>query len=425
MNLQEYAPTKHTRLLILIITIIFVSITAWLYVSNKAVIQSPPIQLPISPTLTSLPTETQETIQEPQAVVHAMYSPEKYGSTNRLEMKGVGINALFPDNVTLTIQEKNMYVAKVNENDTVTFRLLDHNNEGRRAWFLKEYPFAEKYQIESFEGTGASGYIAYARLPEDSPGGFFFFTNLNSQKMLVINGFNYLGGSSVFFGADIEKFKSFISTVKFIPIQTITLETHSVGNLYRWSDTRKTLWADVALGIKLTSPEWAEFRQATSQYDLNGKIIYSSDWFRTTPDIRAYSDKDDPSIQKRIDILGTYGPYTNLAILSTEYSTKTFQEIVTEKLLPAGFCATEWKTTKASCTNPDYCYTKEEVLKNLIVKKELQLGELTAQLRGMNTAFSEKNDCRAQDTWLIRGTNGQYMTSGVSPDSKDFRWEPL
>lgn len=391
-----------------------------------------------SPQVTSnssvTPTESLSSQEAEKPVVNQktpVTSPEKYGFTKTLELNGIGVKAKFPQNVTVSLQEEGFYVIKASESDAVTFALKNYDGGGRRAWFQREYPWAKNYAMEPFTGAGHSGYIAYAVKPEDRPGAFFYFAVVNN-KMLVVSGNNYisnnvnptLGNTSVFFTTDIQKFKSFLSTIELTSSQNVALETYpQISDLYRWSNTRKTVWEDATLGLKITTPDWTESRY-TRERDANGKFTYT-DWARTYPEAKTYDSSYFSEKIKRVEVTGAYASSQYLSVLSLKYQGKSFSEVANELLIPAGFCTTEWKSSKAECTSSDFCYTKDEVVQNLIVKKQIKIGTLDAQLRNMNQDFSNKNDCRSEDTWMIKAQNGQFVLSNILPDSETIKLESL
>lgn len=379
----------------------------------------------------SQPPVSQEAVNQASNQKTPVTSPDKYGFTKLIELKGIGVKAKFPQNVTVSLQEENFYVIKASESDAVTLALKNYDGGGRRAWFQKEYPWAKNYVMEPFTGTGHSGYIAYATRPEDRPGAFFYFAVINN-KMLVVSGNNYisnnvnptLGNTSVFFTTDIQKFKSFLSTIELISNQTVPLETYpQISNLYRWSATRKTVWEDATLGFKITTPEWTESRY-TKDRDSNGKFTYT-DWLRTYPIAKTYDSSYFSESIKRVEVTAGYVSSQYLSVLSAKYQGKSFTDVANELLFPAGFCTTEWKSSKAECASSYLCYTRDEVAQNLIVKKQVKIGTLDAQLRSMNQDFSNKNDCRAEDTWLIKSKNGQFILSNITPDGEPIRIEAL
>lgn len=345
--------------------------------------------------------------------------PDKFGFTKLIELKAIGIKAKFPQNVSVSLSEKNFYVIKAGGADEVTFILKDYDGKGRRAWFQKNYPFATDYVFEPFTAAGHSGYIAYAKLPKDLPGGFYYFTAINSNTMLVVTGSDYVDRLSIFYGNDLQRVKSFLSTIEFIASQNTRLEDYPpMSQLYRWSDKRKTVWEDTDLGLKITAPEWTETRYARER-DANGKFIYT-DWVRTYPEGKTYDNNPSSEYIKGVVVTGGYIYSKSLSVLSSRYQGKTFLEVVNERLIPAGFCTTEWKSSKAECTGSDFCYTRDEVVQNLIVKKQVKIGTLDAQLRSMNQVFSNKNDCRSEDTWMIKAKNGQFILSNTSESDNEI-----
>lgn len=379
---------------------------------------TPPI-----PTLsTTEPPASQEVVKPVTYQKTAVISPDKFGFTKLLEMKGIGVKAKFPQNVNLSFQQENFYVAKVGQ-DTVAFELKNYDGGGRRAWFQKEYPYYKDYPFVTFNGVNHSGYIAYSKTSQDSdPGSYFYFTAVSSKKMLVIHGTNDINGTGIFFGGNLDKFKSFLSTLELTSTQDIVLETYpKSSDAYRWSDTRKAVWEETTLGLKITTPEWTESRYP-GERDVEGKFAYT-DWARTYPEAKTYDSSYFLESIKRVEVTGAYISSQHLSILSSKYQGKSFSDVVNELLIPAEFCTTEWKSSKTECASSYYCYTEDEVVQNLIVKKKVKIGTLDAQLRSMNQDFSNKNDCRAKDTWLIKAKNGQFVLSDISPDAGAIRVE--
>ena len=149
--------------------------------------------------------------------------------------------------------------------------MKDYDGGGRRTWFQKEYPWTKNYTNDTFVGTDHSGYIAYATKPEERPGAFFYFSAVSSNKMLIVAGSNFRD-TNVFFAGDLEKFKSFLSTIELTSAQNVVLDSYpTFSELYRWSETRKTVWEDVNLGLKITTPEWTESRYNKGR-DENGTL---------------------------------------------------------------------------------------------------------------------------------------------------------
>lgn len=399
--------------------------------NNQGIIQkqnSEPQTNNTSSVVTESPTTESSTTQELVKPVTyqktPVTSPDKFGFTKLLELKGIGVKAKFPLDVNLSFQQENFYVAKVGQ-DTVTFELKNYDGGGRRAWFQKEYQYYKDYTFITFNGINHSGYIAYSKTPQGShPGSYFYLAAINSKKMLVIHGTNDINGTGIFFGGNLDKFKSFLTAVELISGQNIVLETYpKTSDLYRWSDARKTVWEDANLGLKITAPEWTESRY-TRERDAEGQYTYT-DWARVYPEAKTYDSSYFSENIKRVEITGAYISSQYLSILSSKYQGKSFSEVVNELLVPAGFCTTEWKSSKTECAGSDYCYTRDEVMQNLIVKKQVKIDTLDAQLRNMNQDFSNKNDCRAEDTWLIKAKNGQFILSNISPEAETIRVEGI
>lgn len=416
---SNFSAKKRRFPVILGIALLFLTVGGIYYLNrNQSNPQSQSQQI-VTPSASALPKAPKPvSYQKTEAT-----SPDQFGFTKLLKMKGIGVQAQFPQNVNLSFQQENFYVAKVGQ-DTVTFELKNYDGGGsRRAWFQKEYPYYKDYNLIMFNGGDHSGYIAYSKTPQgNNPGSYFYFTAVNSNKMLVIHGINYDGNA--FFGGNLDKFKSFLSTVELTAAQNIGFETFpQVSDLYRWSDTRKTLWEDANLGLKITVPEWIESRYAKEK-DSEGKFPYT-DWKRTYPEAKSYESSYFSENIKRIEVTGGYISSQTLSILSSKYQDKSFSEVASELLIPAGFCTTEWKNSKTECAGSEYCYTKDEVIKNLVVKKQIKIGTLDAQLRNMNQDFSIKNDCRAEDIWLIKAKNSQFVLSDIFPDTETVRLEGI
>jgi hypothetical protein len=361
----------------------------------------------------------------------AVNSPDKYGFVKEIKLDSIGIKAKFPQDVTISLSQQNFYTVKVGQNNLVTFALKDYDGGGRRAWFQKEYENYSDYTFESFNGTNHRGYVASSKSPTtNKPGEYFYFAAANSGKMLVVNGTNNPSGT-VFFGEDREKFKSFLSTIELIPIVPKTFSDY-----FRWSDQRKTVWEDADLGIKITTPEWTETRVAIER-DINGNWIYR-EWERTYPETKIFNDtsyySEKAQIQVVVIVTGAYLSDKYLYVLSS-FQGKTLSEVVNSLLLPSGDCAEreereETMKDPADVSPESYNYyyvTKESVRKNLELKKESKLGNLDAQLRGLNEKFNQQYDCRAEKVWLIKGKNGQFIISNIDAGLaiESFRLEAI
>lgn len=373
----------------------------------------------------SLPPSSQEAVKPVSYQKTSVTTPSEFGFAESLDLNGIGVKAKFPQDVNLSLQQENFYVAKAGNYDTVTFELKNYDGGGRRAWFQKEYKYYKDYAFLAFNGKNHSGYIAYSKTPQNKyPGSYFYFTAASSSKMLVIHGTNDINGAGIFFGGNIEKFKSFLSTVELISAQNTVLESYPQGSdIYRWSDTRKTVWEDADLGLKITTPEWTESRYTRGR-DANGKFTYT-EWARVYPDAKVYDSTYFSESIRKVEVSGNYMGAQTLSILSAKYQGRPLSDVGSELLISAGFCASEWKNSKSECPGPDYCYTRDEVLQNLKVEKQIKIGSLDAQLRTLNQDFSYKNDCRPENIWLIKAQNGQFVLSSIYPDSESIRLEGL
>lgn len=429
-TIDTNANKKRMSIIILVIALLIIlgSINGYVILNNKIPQNTTNIQTNNTPPASALPSvEPTTALEMVKPVTYqktSVTSPDTFGFTQLSEMKGIGVQAMFPENVDISFQQDNFYVAKIGQ-DTVTFELKNYDGGGRRAWFQKEYQYYEDYTFTTFNGVNHSGYIAYSKTPQgNNPGSYFFFTAISSRKMLVVHGTNDINGTGIFFGGNLDKFKSFLSTVELTSSGNIILESYpKSSDLYRWSDTRKTVWEDTTIGLKITTPEWTESRYTRGR-DAEGTFTYT-DWTRVYPEARSYDSSYFSENIKRIEITGGYISLQYLSILSTKYQDRSFSEIVNELLIPAGFCTTEWKNSKTECTSTEYCYTRDEVVQNLIVIKQVKIGSLDAQLRNINQDFSYKNDCRAEDTWLIKAKNSQFILSNISLDAEAMRVEAL
>ncbi len=302
--------------------------------------------------------------------------------------------------------------------------VVDYDGGGRRAWFTKEYPWASQYTFEPFTSNGHSGYIAYAKSQsQDLSGSLFYFTALNSKQMLTVNGTNYFGANTGTFFKNLQSFRSFLSTIKLTSPVSTGYEEFPTSEIYRWSDQRQTNWSNEDFGLKITSPLWVESRYQRER-DENGKITYT-DWNRETPTETIDSIPYASGTSQRVSMNGSYASSLMLVVLPTEFQNKSFSEVAESLLVAANFCSSEWKNSKSDCTSSNYCYTRDEVVENLTVKEDTFIGSHRAQLRGMNQDFSNTNDCRAGEEWLIRGENGMYIITNISPRSDSIKIEAI
>lgn len=232
------------------------------------------------------------------------------------------------------------------------------------------------------------------------------------------------------YGADrnnqkLDKFKSFISTLQIIEPNLAGIERDDQIKFdnQRWSDTRKTVWERSDLGLRVTASEWIESRLPKRRKE-DGAWEYS-EWSRIYPEAKTSKFTDGGEETGDVDITGLPFGGTHLMFLNQKYTGKTINEVVNSILPGAGFCSTEWKNSKSECGNRplDYCYTKDEVIQSLLLRKTAKFGPYTGQLRGINASFSQKRDCRGEDIWLIQVNGGQFVLSTIDPDSDTIRLE--
>ena len=87
------------------------------------------------------------------------------------------------------------------------------------------------------------------------------------------------------------------------------------------------------------------------------------------------------------------------------------QNVINELIFPSGYCVTE--------------QIADDVRQNLEMVKEFKIGDLNAQLRGLNKNFDSLHDCRAGEALLVKAKNGQYITSSIYADGSVFKLENL
>ena len=131
----------------------------------------------------------------------------------------------------------------------------------------------------------------------------------------------------------------------------------------------------------MTAPEWIESRRPLGQKD-DGSWNYS-DWSRIYPKSQASTFASGGEVSDGIFVTGLLFGGTQISFLDSKYNNKTFNEVVNSILPGAGFCATEWKNSKTECDGfPDYCYTKDEVIQSLLLKRRLSLALIQVSLEG-------------------------------------------
>lgn len=407
MNQKGFA---HIILLIGVIVVVGLVIGGSYYLEkNKPSVGPTPTQISISSSTAPSqippmsPIVSQKESTSPQSNIK---SPQTYGYTKLIELPGIGVRAYFPEGVKITYENSvQEYSVSIGGLDSATFTLKDYAGGGRREWFQKYYGYKQNI-FEAFTASTHSGYMSYFK---DSSGKViapsFYFAVIGTNKMLVITG-NASNPGQYFFGGSLDKMRSFLSGVQIThadnkntdPNETTQPETE------RSSDKRKVVWDNSSLGLRVTAPEWIESR-IRKKLNSDGTWEYG-EWIRTVPEVKS----DQPN---QFYITGYFFGGSILTILDTKYTGKSFNYVADDFLFPAEFCTTGWSLSKSECMNPSYCYTKDEVVKNLFVKKTAKFGPYTGQLRALNAAFSQQMDCRAEDEWLIQAKGGQFVSSTI------------
>jgi hypothetical protein len=370
-----------------------------------------PTQVPQTSQIPETPETTPTIEPEPepeQATPTQVKPPKTFGYTNPTDLHGIGIRASFPKGATISYYDPtSSYTATMGKYDTVNLSLQNYSGGGRRDWFLANHGWPNN-TFKPFTANNHSGYVSYHRDSAGKISGpFFYFTVVRSDKMLLITSYDNTN-SVYFFAKDLERFKSFLSTVQ-------TTEPNLGGvdpsrkqkdeTRRRWSDMRQTVWESSDLGLKITAPEWSEHR-----------VSENEEWMR---------------MAHKAQVLGNtiwitdVMTYPRLEILDDEYIGKSFKQVIEGVLPGAGFCNKEWKESKTDCESPDYCYTRDEVVQNFILKETIAIGSLQAQRWALRADFSWENDCRSQNEWLIRTKNGGFIVTNVYPSGNIIRIESL
>lgn len=387
--------------------IIFVGVAVgYWYGTRQAVTPTPISQTPQIPETPETPPATEP---GPEKVTPTQVKPPKtFSYTKPTDLYGIGVRASFPEGITISYYDPvSSYTATMEEHDSVSFHLEDYSGGGRRDWFLANHGWPDN-TFEPFATNSHSGYISYYRDSDGKIGGpFFYFTVARSDKMLLITSYNNTN-SVYFFANDLERFKSFLSTVQIIEPDLGSVDPsrkREGGTLRRWSDVRQTVWERSDLGLKITTPEWLEYRFSEEE-----------EWRRMVQEAQVSGDTI------RITDVMTY---PHLDILGDEYIGKSSKQVVEGVLPGAGFCTREWKEAKTDCEGPESCYTRDEVVRNFILKETTVIGLLQAERWALRADFSWKNDCRSQDEWLIQAKNGRFIVTDIYPEGEFTRVESL
>lgn len=363
------------------------------------------------PDSAAITTEEEPPQPTKEPVVPKFAPPATFGFVESADLPEIGVRALFPENTNVNYYdyEDKYYIDLPEKWTALYFTIYDYAGGGRRTWFRKN--IGRPGSI--YENFG-SGYITYFK---DTDGGLYdlyYFAVVRSDKMLVVKYEAEINNSAL------EKFRSFVSTISIIDVKEDEAEVETK----RSSDTRKTIWEEVDYGLRVIAPEWIEERYITNRNE-DGPVEYS-EWKKTYPEVSFYEGEHGygEGEGKSIYVKGFYSAGgAAIYLLSSEYTGKTFTDVINDILPGAGYCMDEWDDPVSECKGRPYCYAKNEVIENLILRKTAQFGPYTAQLRGINTAFSVENDCRGSDIWLIQAKGGQYALTLMNPDGKDFKLE--
>lgn len=405
--LEELKSLDWKKILLTSVSVFAITLTgavAGYWYGTKQTVASTPISQ--TPQIPEAPEATPTTEPEPelaQITPTQVKPPETFGYTDPTDLYGIGARASFPKGVTVSYYDPALsYTATMGKYDTVNFNLQDYSGGGRRDWFLANQGWPNN-TFEPFVANTHSGYVSYHRDSDGKIGAFFYFTVVGSNKMLLVTSYNNTN-SVYFFASDLERFKSFLSTVQITEPDLGSVDPsrkQESGVLRRWSDVRQTVWENFDLGLKITTPEWLEYRFSEDE-----------EWKRLVQ-----SAQVSGSAVSITDVM----TYPNLKILDDEYIGKSFDRVV-EGILPgAGFCVTEWKESKTACEGFTYCYTRDEVAQNFILKETTVIGSFQAQRWMLRADFSQTNDCRAEDVWLIMAKNGRFVATNVHPSGKITR----
>lgn len=390
--------------------------------STKKEISSPAItetvgQLTPMPTTSTL-TNNDEAPRPATPLKPSVTAPSTFGFIKAIDLPGIGIRALFLENTKITYTDpKTNYMANFSDGG-IYFSIYDYFGGSRRVWFRENIGRPEG-TFESFGANNHQGYISYSKDSSGNLYDLYYFSVVRTNKMLVVNYGVGVGN------LNLERFKSFISTLQIIEpnLQGVERQDQTKFETQRWSDTRKTVWERPDLGLWVTAPEWIESRIPKAK-KTDGTWEYS-EWSRIYPEAKASRFVYGGEETDGVVISGLFFGGTHLAFLNSKYTGKSFNEVVNSLLPGAGFCSTEWKNSKSECGDiyPDYCYTKDEVIQSLVLRKTAKFGSYTGQLRGINASFSQKRDCRGEDIWLIQAKGGQFVLSTIYPDSETIRLE--
>lgn len=352
----------------------------------------------------------------PKPIAPQFAPPATYGFVESTDLPEIGVRALLPENSKVYYRadlQKEYDIDFPEKYTGVSFTIYDYSGGGRRTWFRTNIGRPGSV-YESFGSNNHQGYITYFKDTDGILYDLYYFTVVRSNKMLVVR------YDAAIHHSELDKFRSFVSTVSITDVQEETIE----NKRKRFSETRKTIWENADYGLRIIALEWIEDRYIIKKNE-DGSVEYS-EWKKTYPEVSFYEGEHGygEGKGKSIYVKGFYSAGgAAIYLLSSEYTGETFTDVINDVLPAAGYCMDEWDDPISECKGRPYCYAKNEVIENLVLRKTAQFGPYPAQLRGINTAFSVENDCRGSDIWLIQAKGGQYALSIMSPDGEDFKLE--
>ena len=410
--------------ILLVVSLVFCSVLAiWVILQNtQPGVGSEPKEIAntdlelIEPTIVTTTTIMPGNNQENGSSTGS--NSTNYGFAKLIDLPGIGVRAKFPQDTKISYRSRTSYYqANFDGKKEIVFTMHDFPGGSRRAWFAKEILSGSSGDYEAFSSQNSSGYIYSNTKSQYSSAYSYYYFTVVGNKMLVIR--------TDPTDMDLNKFKAFIKTVELINTNPVGVERADQNNYetMRWSDQRKVIWEDTKLGLRITGPEWIESRLYRTTD--TGEVVFS-DWTRTnTVALASEFGYGKSESGQGFVISGPPFGGTHIYFLDSKYTGQSFDVVASEILPGAGYCAGGWSESLADCAsdNPDFCYTKSDVLKNLKLYKTEKFGPYTGQMRELNSDFSAIRDCRGENIWLIKAKGGQYVMSTIYPSSETIKLE--
>lgn len=341
-----------------------------------------------------------------------LVNPSAFGFTKVIDLPGIGVRASFPEDAKVYYINPSTDYQVYNSSISFAFSLYDYQGGSRRSWFRSVIGRSESV-FEPFSANNHEGYLSISKDSEGNLYDLYYFTVARKNKMLLIK------FTSSYDKRALDKFKSFLSALFIIEPnpQGIARSDQMDFNLYRWSENKKIAWEDANLGVRVIVPEWIEIRIVkgrTTDGDLE------SEWKKVYPEVNR---RDFFYANRQFNGITVFTKKFYIFFLGPEYNGKTFDDIANDLLLGAGSCSEGWKRSTSECQDRTSCYTRNDVVKNLVIRKTAKLGPYTGQLRGINASFSQKYDCREDEMWIIQAKNKEYIVSTIDPNGEMIKLE--